>query len=167
MNWIELKDRYIGSETNDYLRIIGRGLGGWLEMFKCLIFSSKGTFYILLVMRKINIWILEEKFLNFVRKYFRCFVTISPLKRAWPFIRTNLKPYRSRMLCVKCIWNWHINFGGEDFLISSIYFRYSPPGKGLGPSFKQTWISITQGCFIRSLVENGPVVLKKKMKLWY
>ena len=28
------------------------------------------------------------------------------------------------------------------------------------------WIPITQGCFVPSLVEIGPVVLEKKMKMW-
>ena len=31
----------------------------------------------------------------------------------------------------------------------------------LGPSFEQTWIPFTQGCF-----EIDPVVLEKKMKVW-
>ena len=29
-----------------------------------------------------------------------------------------------------------------------------------------SWISITQGCFVPCLVEIGPVVLEKKMKMW-
>ena len=39
----------------------------------------------------------------------------------------------------------------------------SPLGKGLGPSFEQIWIPITQGCFVLSLVEIGPVVFKKNI----
>ena len=57
----------------------------------------------------------------------------------------------------------------EDFLISSMYFRYLVIiflGKWLGPSFEQTWIPFTQGCFVPSLVEIGPVVLEKKMDMW-
>ena len=42
----------------------------------------------------------------------------------------------------------------------------SPVGKGRGPSFGQTWIIFTQGCFVPSLVENGWVVLEKKVKMW-
>ena len=41
----------------------------------------------------------------------------------------------------------------------------SPLKKGRGPSFEQTWIPITQGCFEPSLVKIGPVVLKKKSKI--
>ena len=34
-----------------------------------------------------------------------------------------------------------------------------------GPSFEQTWIPFTYGCFVPSLVEIGPVVLEKKSKI--
>ena len=37
------------------------------------------------------------------------------------------------------------------------------PWKGCGPSFEQTWIPFTQGCFVPSLVEIGSVVLEKKI----
>ena len=39
----------------------------------------------------------------------------------------------------------------------------SPLRKGLGPSFEQTWIPFTKGCFVLSLVEIGLVVLEKKI----
>ena len=35
-----------------------------------------------------------------------------------------------------------------------------------GSSFEQTWITFIQGCIVPSLVEIGPVVLEKKMKMW-
>ena len=38
----------------------------------------------------------------------------------------------------------------------------SPLGKGLGPSFDQTWILVNQECIVPSLVEIGPVVLEEK-----
>ena len=41
----------------------------------------------------------------------------------------------------------------------------SPLGKGRGPSFKLIWFPFTQGWFVPSLVEIGPVVLEKKMKM--
>ena len=34
-----------------------------------------------------------------------------------------------------------------------------------GPSFEQNYISFTQECFVPSLVEIGPVVLEKKIKV--
>ena len=45
-----------------------------------------------------------------------------------------------------------------------VYISY-PLGKVHGPSFKQTWIPVTQGWLVRSLVEIGPVVLAKKMEM--
>ena len=42
------------------------------------------------------------------------FVIISPWKRAWPFIWTNLNPNNPRMLCTKFSWNWP-SCSGEDF----------------------------------------------------
>ena len=41
----------------------------------------------------------------------------------------------------------------------------SPRGKRRGPSFEKIWIPFTQGCFVPSLVEIGPVVLEKKKKM--
>ena len=38
--------------------------------------------------------------------YFHYFLIISPWKRAWPFIWTNLNPHHPRILCAKFGWNW-------------------------------------------------------------
>ena len=35
-----------------------------------------------------------------------------------------------------------------------------------GSSFEKTWIPFTQGCFEPNLVEIGPAVLEKKIKMW-
>jgi len=46
-----------------------------------------------------------------------------------------------------------------------MYFRYFviiSLGKGQGPSFEQTWIPFTKGCFVPSLDEISSVVLEKK-----
>ena len=46
----------------------------------------------------------------------------------------------------------------EVLLISSMYIRYYLPlEKGLVPSYEQTCIPFTRGCFVHSLVEIGPV----------
>ena len=98
--------------------------------------------------------------------YFRYFVIISPWKRAGSFIWTNLNPIHPRMLCVKFGWNWLSGSGEEDFLISQCIFAISllsPLGEGWGPSFEQTWIHLTQGYFVPSLVEIGSVVLEKNI----
>ena len=62
------------------------------------------------------------------------FAIISPWKRIWPFICTNLNPLQhARMLCAKFGRNWPSGSGEEDFLNSSMYFLYfvivSPWGK--------------------------------------
>ena len=44
--------------------------------------------------------------------------------------------------------------------------RFFNVGKGRGPSFEETWILFAQGYFVPNLVEIGPVVLEKKMKMW-
>ena len=43
------------------------------------------------------------------------------------------------------------------------YFVIFSPWKRAGPSFEQTWIPFTKGCFVPSLVEIGPVVLENKI----
>ena len=43
------------------------------------------------------------------------------------------------------------------------YSESFPLGKGWGPLFEQTWIPFTQGYFVPSLVEIGPVILMKKI----
>ena len=72
---------------------------------------------------KLAMWFLRRRFLNFVIYYWLTLI-ISPWKSVWPFILTNLNPLYRRMLCVKFGWNWLSGSGEEDFLISSMYFRY-------------------------------------------
>ena len=77
----------------------------------------------------------EEDFL-ILSMYFLYFVIISPWKRAGPFIWTNLNPLHPRMLCAKFGWNWPSGSVEEDFLISSMFFRYFviiSPWKRAGP----------------------------------
>ena len=50
-------------------------------------------------------------------------------------------------------------FRQRIFAFSLLY----PFGKGQGPSFEQTSILFTQGGFVPSLIEIGPMVLEKKM----
>ena len=61
---------------------------------------------------------------------------------------------------------WFRDEAFESLKMSFLYFIISPLVKGRGPTFEQTWIHVTQGCFVPSLVEIGPVVLKRKMKMW-
>ena len=101
--------------------------------------------------------------------YFNYFVIISPCKRAVPFIWTNLNPLHPRMLCAKFGWNWPSGSGEEDFLISSMYFRFFviiSPWKRAWPIIRTNWNSFAQECFVPSFVEIGSVVLAKKRKMW-
>ena len=43
--------------------------------------------------------------------------------------------------------------------------KSSPLEMGRGPTSEQTLIFLTQRCFVTNLVEIGPVVLEKKMKM--
>ena len=70
------------------------------------------------------------------------------------------------MLCAKFGGNWPIG-SGEEILIRKRIFAISlsfTQWKLAWSSFEDTWIPITHGCFVRSLVEIGPVVLKKISK---
>ena len=48
--------------------------------------------------------------------------------------------------------------------VFSLFRRYLPLERGMVIHFEQTWIPITQECFVRSLVEFCPVVLKMIFK---
>ena len=61
------------------------------------------------------------------------------------------------MLCIK------LDREKMIFKVVNIFSLLSPLEKGRGPSFEQIWFPITQGCFVPSLVEIGPVVLKEKI----
>ena len=94
------------------------------------------------------------------------FIIISPWKGV-PFICTNLNSLHTRLLCAKFGWNWSSYSGEEDlsnFVNVFSLFVLSSLEKGSGHSFEQTWIPFIQGWFVLSLVEIGPVVLKKKIK---
>ena len=64
---------------------------------------------------KIGPVVLEKDF-SISSMYYCYFIIISPCKRAWPFIWTNLNPTHPRMLYVKFDWNWPSG-SGEEFLI--------------------------------------------------
>ena len=96
--------------------------------------------------------------------YFRYFEIISPWKRAGSFIWTNLNPLHPRMFCAKFNWNWPSGSEEEEFLISSMYFRYFviiSPWKRVGPFIRKNWVPFNKGCIVPRLAEIGPVVLEK------
>ena len=121
--------------------------------------SSKDDFC--QVWLKLAQWFWRTNFFNFVN-VFSLFLCYLPLEKSGPFIWTNLNPLHLSMLCAKFDWKWPSGFG-EDFLNLSMYFCYIviiSPWKGWALSYEH------QGCFLPSLVEIGPVVLEKKMKMW-
>ena len=105
-------------------------------------FKSINTYeYIITLIKR------RKKIINFMRIYFF-------------FIWRNLNPFHPRMLCAEIGWNWLSGSGEEDFLISSMYFRYfviiSPwnrlgalhLNKHISPSSKdalcQVWLKLNQ-----------------------
>ena len=61
---------------------------------------------------------------------FYIFVIISPWKRTWPFIWTNLNFLHSRIMCTKFDWIWAADTGKEDFkkkFSLFLLFRYYLP----------------------------------------
>ena len=65
------------------------------------------------------------------------------------------------MLCLVEIAQWFLRERYFIFVISLL----SPSRKRCGPLFQETWVPITQGCFVPSILEIGPVILEK-MKMW-
>ena len=109
----------------------------------------------------------DEKDFLISSMYIHYFIIISPWKRAGPFIWTNLNSLYLGICCATFGWNWPSSSGEEDFLKLSFYFYYFPiisPLEKAWPFIWKTWIPFTQGYFVPSLDEIGPVVLEKKMK---
>ena len=86
------------------------------------------------------------------------FTIIFPLRRAWPFIWTNLNPLHPRMLCAKFGWNWPS--GSGEYLEKFFFLIISHFGTGVAlhlnkielPSPRNTlcqvWLKLAQ-CFWR------------------
>ena len=117
---------------------------------------------------EIGLMVLEKKIFKSCQFNFFYFPIISPLGMEWSFIWTDFVPF-SRGYFVPSL----VEIGPVVlekifkscqfiFIISQLY----PLLEGLGPSFEKTWIPFTQGYFVPSLVEIGPVVLEKKMTMW-
>jgi hypothetical protein len=100
--------------------------------------------------------------------YFYIFVIISPLKRTWPFIWTNLNSPYPRIICIKNDWIRPAG-SGEEFFFNLLFRYYLPLEKGysLGlnklesPSPKddlcQIWLKLAQW-FWRGRFLNDPIL---------
>ena len=111
----------------------------------------------------------------FLLFYFRYFVMISPLKKVWPFIWTNLNPLHPRMqecfvpslleigpvvLEKKILFfNCHFLGGWLILVFCCSIITYISLWKG----HEQTWITFTQGWVMPNSFESGPVVVDKTL----
>ena len=104
--------------------------------------------------------------------YIYDFIIISPWKRTWPFILTNLSHRCPILLCEKFVWNWPSGSQEDEFLNSSKYFCYfviiSPLGKGHGPFFYTNLNPRYRYTRVlcAKLVEISLVVLERKIKMY-
>ena len=93
------------------------------------------------------------------------FGIISLWKKDGFFIWTKLITLYPKMICAKFGWNWPSVSGEDDFLNSSMYFRYFgiiSPRKGAGPSFEPIWISLTQWRFVPGLVKMAQWLWRRR-----
>ena len=98
--------------------IISFLISEWSLFVKPWVSFTKGCFVTSLV--EIGPVVLEKKMFKFRQCIFAICVIISPLKRAGPFIWTNLNPLHPRMLCAKFGWNWPSGSGEEDENVKSL-----------------------------------------------
>ena len=105
--------------------------------------------------------VLEKKM------HYRYFVVISPWKRAWPFMSQLRSLHQG---CFVLVWlklaQWFLRKRFLNFVYESSLFRSYLPWKRAWSFLWKTEIPFTKGCFVPSLVEIGPVVLEKMMKMW-
>ena len=107
-------------------------------------------------------WFWKRRFLNFVN-IFSLFRNYLPLENGGALHLNKLEsPLPKDALCQVVLklaqWFWRRRF------LKVVYFYYFPtisPLKRAGPSFEQTCIPFTLGCFVPRLVEIGSVVLEK------
>ena len=86
----------------------------------------------------------KKDFLNF-RNYL-------PLEKGRPLIWINLNP-----LYLRILWFFTslVEIGPvvlEKMIFKIHNFVFISPTKRVGPSFKQTWIPFTQGCFVPKMI---------------
>ena len=87
------------------------------------------------------------------------------MRDEWFFIWTNLIPPSLKYALCQAWLKLARNSREKDFKISTMNFAISslsPLGRGRGPSFEQTWIPFTQGCFVPSLAEIIVPWLRKR-----
>ena len=73
--------------------------------------------------------------------YFYYFTIISPFRKVWPFIWTNLNRFHPRMFCARSDWKWPSGSAEEIFFVKVCQFFFiisqlSPIWERRGPSFE-------------------------------
>ena len=114
-------------------------------------------------------WFWRRRFLNFVN-VFSLFHNYLPFEKGGALLLNKLESpspkdalWKVWLKLAQLFWIKKIFKSCQFIFINS---QLSPLWEGRGPSFEQTWIPFTQGYFVSSLAEIGPVVLEKKMKMW-
>ena len=105
-----------------------------------IILTNLHLFYVRMLSCIIQLfWLHSSK--NNIFKWphpFLTFLWLSPLKRDWPFIGTNLNCLDQTIICTKFDWFWPAGSGKEDFKKVSVYFYYFAiisPWRGATPFF--------------------------------
>ena len=108
--------------------------------------------------------VLEKIFKFFM--YFCYFVFISPWKRAWLFILTNLNPLTQGCFVPSSVEIGLVVIEKKIFKFCQCIFAIlysSLLGKGVAFFILTNLNPLTQGCFVPCSVEIGPVVIEKKI----
>ena len=107
-------------------------------------------------------WFWRRRFLNFVNIFLQFHNYLPQEKGVALYLNKpsaqviyKLEFPFARMICFK--------FGKFGQMVLKKIFKSLPQRKGWDLQFEQTSIQITQGCFVPSLAEIGPMVLEKKM----
>ena len=109
-------------------------------------------------------WFWKREFFNFVN-VFSLLCNYLPLENGRTFHLKKLESPSPKdalwQVWLKLVqWFWRRRF--LNFVnVISLFHNYLPLEKE--NSFEQTWILITQGCFVPRLVQIGSVVLQKKI----
>ena len=108
--------------------------------------------------------VMEEDFLKF-RQFIYALSYLSPrLKVCGPSFKQNWIPFTQGCIVpsFEKVGRVVLYIFKFRLCIFTILEFWSPLGKGNIPSFEQTWIPLTQECFVPILAKIGPVVLEKK-----
>ena len=113
---------------------------------------------------EIGSMVLEKKILKFHQCIF-AISSFSPLGKGWglsfdyTWIPIIQKWFLSSLVEICPVFRRR--FLSVNFVNEFVPISLSSLEKGQGPSFEQTWILFTQGCFVQSLVKFGLQILEK------